>query len=176
MDLLWFFLSCVCYDFVRVCLFVPCSHLLGKGWPLASRLWCLTKSLLLSHGYPGSGVVLDCIDFWSFHHYLLYFIQPYALKSMTTNFCGSAHLMTGLNTLTGVFIFWLGAFTGQHCDKTILSNKLYNFLRVWFWHSTFICEGVDFQSSLHARSNRKHYPALLRWTRSESYYTFILCV
>ena len=27
-----------------------------------SRLWCLTVSLLLSHLYPGSGVVLDCID------------------------------------------------------------------------------------------------------------------
>ena len=34
--LLWifyvcFFLSCVCYVFKRVCLFVPCGHLLGKG-------------------------------------------------------------------------------------------------------------------------------------------------
>ena len=27
-----------------------------------SRLWCLTVSLLLSNWYPGSGVVLDCID------------------------------------------------------------------------------------------------------------------
>ena len=27
-----------------------------------SRLWCLTVSLSLSHWYPGSGVVLDCID------------------------------------------------------------------------------------------------------------------
>ena len=26
-----FFLSCVCYAFMRVCLFVPCGHLLGKG-------------------------------------------------------------------------------------------------------------------------------------------------
>ena len=26
-----FFLSYVCYVFVRVCLFVPCGHLLGKG-------------------------------------------------------------------------------------------------------------------------------------------------
>ena len=26
-----FFLSCVCYAFVRVCLYVPCGHLLGKG-------------------------------------------------------------------------------------------------------------------------------------------------
>ena len=63
--LLWifyiFFLSCVCYAFVRVCLYVPCGHLLGmgNGLPLGSRLWCLTVSLLLSYWYPGSDVVLD---------------------------------------------------------------------------------------------------------------------
>ena len=57
-----FFLSCVCYDFMRDCLYVPCGHLLRKGRPLGSRLWCLTVSLSLSHWYPGSGVVLDCND------------------------------------------------------------------------------------------------------------------
>ena len=36
MDHLCFFLSCVCYAFVRVYLFVPCGHLLGKG--LTSQL------------------------------------------------------------------------------------------------------------------------------------------
>ena len=61
-DLLCFFLSCVCYVFVRVCLYVVCGHLLGKGCTLASRLWCLTVNLSLSHWYPESGVVLDCID------------------------------------------------------------------------------------------------------------------
>ena len=65
--LLWIFyvfvLSCVCYVFVHVCLYVLYGHLLGKGWPLGSRLWCLTVSLSLSQWYPGSGVVLDCIDF-----------------------------------------------------------------------------------------------------------------
>ena len=61
MDLLCF-LSFVCYAFVYVCLFVPCGHLLGKGWPLGSRLCCLPVSLSLSHWYPGSDVVLDCID------------------------------------------------------------------------------------------------------------------
>ena len=66
-----FFLSCVCYAFGRVCLYVPCSHLLGKGCHLVSRLWCLTVSLSLSLWYPGSGVVLECIDFWSVHPYLL---------------------------------------------------------------------------------------------------------
>ena len=30
-DHLCFFLSCVCIAFVRVSLFVPCGHLLGKG-------------------------------------------------------------------------------------------------------------------------------------------------
>ena len=53
-----FSLSCVCFVFVRVCLYVPC----GQGGPLGSRLWCLTVSLSLSHWYPGSGVILDCID------------------------------------------------------------------------------------------------------------------
>ena len=57
-----FFLSCVCYAFVRVGLFVPCGHLLGKGLPLGSCLWCITMNLSLSDRYPGSGVVLDCID------------------------------------------------------------------------------------------------------------------
>ena len=39
----------------------PCVHLLGKGWPLGSCLWCLIVSLSLSHWCPRSGVVLDCI-------------------------------------------------------------------------------------------------------------------
>ena len=68
--LLWifcvFFLSCVCCALVCFCLCVPYGRLMGGGgeggWPLGSRLWCLAVSLLLSDWYPGSGVVLDCID------------------------------------------------------------------------------------------------------------------
>ena len=73
-----FFLSCVCYAFVSVCLYVPCGHLLWKGWPIGSRLWCLTVSLLLSHWYPGSGVVLDCIYSWSLHPTLTKFLHKIA--------------------------------------------------------------------------------------------------
>ena len=65
------FLSCICYAFACVCLLMPCGHLLGKGWPLGSRLWCLIVSLLLSHWYPGTGVVLDCIDSCSLPSFLL---------------------------------------------------------------------------------------------------------
>ena len=73
-DLLCFcYVLCLLYVFVRVCLYVLCGHLLGKGWPLGFRLWCRTVSLSLSHWYPGSGVVLDCIDSWSLHPYLLLF-------------------------------------------------------------------------------------------------------
>ena len=64
-----------------VCLYVLCGHLLGKGWPLGSRLWCLTVSLSLSLWYPGSDVVLDCIDSWSLHPYLLCLIWFFASQS-----------------------------------------------------------------------------------------------
>ena len=56
------FLSCVYSVFVLVWSYVLCGHLLGKGLPLGSRLLCLAVTLSLSHWYPGSGVVLDCID------------------------------------------------------------------------------------------------------------------
>ena len=49
------------------------------SWPLGSRLWCLTVSLLLSHWYPGPGVVLDCIDSWSLSSFLLCISQSLIL-------------------------------------------------------------------------------------------------
>ena len=40
-DLLCFCSVLCLLCFVRVCLYVLCGHLLGGGWPLGSRLWCL---------------------------------------------------------------------------------------------------------------------------------------
>ena len=40
-DLLCFCSVLCLLCFVRVCLYVLFGHLLGKGWPLGSRLWCL---------------------------------------------------------------------------------------------------------------------------------------
>ena len=40
-------------------------------WERADLLALVCVSLSLSHWYPGSGVVLDCIDSWSLHPYLL---------------------------------------------------------------------------------------------------------
>ena len=40
-DLLCFCSVLCLLCFVRVCLYVLHGHLLGKGWPLGSRFWCL---------------------------------------------------------------------------------------------------------------------------------------
>ena len=65
------FLTCFCDAFVHVWLLVPCGNLLGKGWPPGSHLWCLIVKVSLSHWYPGSGVVLDCIDSWFLPYFVL---------------------------------------------------------------------------------------------------------
>ena len=63
----------------RLCLLCLCGRLFicalwslaGKGLTSWLYMWCLTVNLSLSHWYPGSGVVLDCIDSRSLHPYLL---------------------------------------------------------------------------------------------------------
>ena len=45
----------------------------GKGLTSWLSFVVSSVSLSLSHWYPGSGVVLDCIDSWSLQPYLLYF-------------------------------------------------------------------------------------------------------
>ena len=46
--------------------------LLWIFYVLGTRWWCPIVRLLLSHWYPGSGGVLDCIDSWSFPSFLLF--------------------------------------------------------------------------------------------------------
>ena len=62
MDLLCFcclvFSMSLCAS-VYMCFVVSCWE---RADPFGSCLWCLTVSLSLSLWYPGSGVVLDCID------------------------------------------------------------------------------------------------------------------
>ena len=69
-------------------LLMPCGQLLGKGWPLGfidalwftagkgltlgSCWWCLLYSCYFPMlWYPGSGVVLDFIVFWTLPSFLL---------------------------------------------------------------------------------------------------------
>ena len=50
-----FYLACVCYAFVRVCLYVLCGHLLGKGDPLA--LVCGVRLLVCHFPFSTLGQV-----------------------------------------------------------------------------------------------------------------------
>ena len=73
------FLSCLLCFHVRL-LLMSCDHL-GKGRPLGSYLWCLMVTLSLSHWYPWSGVVLDCIYSWSLSSFLLILLIKEILKT-----------------------------------------------------------------------------------------------
>ena len=72
------FVDLLCFCSV-LCLLCLCARLFicalwspaGKGLTSWLSFVVSTVSLSLSHWYPGSGVVLDCIDFWSLHPYLL---------------------------------------------------------------------------------------------------------
>ena len=63
--------------FVRVCLYVLCGHLLGKGWPLGSRLWCLLWVCHFPIGILGQVwyLILSIPDLCT----LTYFYSPYTL-------------------------------------------------------------------------------------------------
>ena len=66
------FLFCLVFAMFCASLFI-CALWLPAGKGLTSWLSFVVSSvsLSLSHWYPGSDVVLDCIDSWSLHHYLL---------------------------------------------------------------------------------------------------------
>ena len=73
MDLLCFCsvlcLLCLCARLFICALWSPA----GKGLTSLLSFVVSTVSLSLSNWYPGSGMVLDCIDSWSLHPYLLFF-------------------------------------------------------------------------------------------------------
>ena len=73
------FVDLLCFCSV-LCLLCLCARLFicalwspaGKGLTSWLSFVVSTVSLSLSHWYPGSGVVLDCIDSWSLHPFLLW--------------------------------------------------------------------------------------------------------
>ena len=78
--------------FYVLCLLCLCACLSICGlWSTAGKGLTSMLSFVVSscefvtiHWYLGSGVVLDCIDSWSVHPYLLTCINPFSLKSVAT--------------------------------------------------------------------------------------------
>ena len=81
------FCSVLCFAMFCALLFI-CALWSPAGKGLTSWLSFVVSSvsLSLSHWYPGSGVVLDCIDSWSLHHYLLLLRKPVQRTDFRTNF------------------------------------------------------------------------------------------
>ena len=66
------FVDHLCYLYLVIamlkplCSLLPCGHQTGKGWPLGPCLWYLLWFCYFPIWYPGTRVILDCIDYWSF--------------------------------------------------------------------------------------------------------------
>ena len=126
------FLSCFHYAFMHVCLLMPCGHPLGKDWPLGSRLWCQIVKLSLSHWYPGSAVVIDCIDCWSLPFFLLSTAWISQISVWFSRCSGKTE------TILGKIDLFL--FTGTHSNITracfiVCTVLSYKNTVASYWHS-----------------------------------------
>ena len=103
-DLLYF-CSVLCLLCLCTCLFI-CALWSPAGKGLTSWLSFLVSdmSLSLSHWYPGSGVVLDCIDSWSLHPYLLSAVSS-GLASRCPHGRRIGHTQMGEKWLGSTFFF-----------------------------------------------------------------------
>ena len=117
-----------------VCLLMPCGHLLGKGWPLGYRLWCLIVTLSLSHWYPGSGVVLDCIYSWFLPSFLLSLASVPKLTSSVSSKWTPSKRGVGLygifsplaSTSTRGLAIWATSLSrGKNTDFSLLSTDFH---------------------------------------------------
>ena len=72
------FVSCVCHAFASA-LYSPD----GK-WPTSWPLFVMVLMIFtLSHWYPGTGVVLYCIDSWSLLSFLLEYVAAFLLIKLS---------------------------------------------------------------------------------------------
>ena len=134
MDLLCFFLSCVCYYCTRLFICALWSSPVGKGltsWLSFVVSYC---EFVTSHWYPGSGVVLDFIDSWSLHPYLLCTLVCVIYREYLKK-----GLLARVNIRQGVSLrccfLWYNAF----CQSLKLLIQLLNIVRKAYnsftkWH------------------------------------------
>ena len=80
------FLFCLVFAMFCARLFICASWSpAGKGLTSWLSFVVSSVSLSLSHWYPGSGVVLDCIDSWSLQPYLLSITDFHVVKHFVRN-------------------------------------------------------------------------------------------
>ena len=125
------FVDLLCFCSV-LCLLCLCARLFicalwspaGKGLTSWLSFVVSTVSLSLSHWYPGSGVVFDCIDFWSLHPYLLWCSTSQSTFSvMSGHFVQSTKDKTLYDSCSLSFLKWLKEFLNTS-PTLILSRNI----------------------------------------------------
>ena len=126
------FVDLLCFCSV-LCLLCLCARLFicalwspaGKGLTSWLSFVVSAVSLSLSHWYPGSGVVLDCIDSWSLHPYLLLFNL---INHRISIMCSLCNVYCVPPRTEGKVWYFLGGITWlcMHC----LKNQLVDFNQI----------------------------------------------
>ena len=154
MDLLCFCsvlcLLCLCARLFICALWSPA----GKG--LTSWLSFVVSSvnLSLSHWYPGSGVVLDCIDSWSLHHYLFWLDNVKNLRQYILRYT-AGNILTSL--IKSYFLWWRAALRGlqrsnlkRNCRSALECDKHIFKIFIWGGVSSDIRSEIVFYGSARA--------------------------
>ena len=119
-DLLCFCSVLCLLCFVRVCLYVLFGHLLGKGWPLGSRLWCLLWVCHFPIGILGQVwyLIVSIPDLCTITYFFLnlsgaYYIYPYVtawcpvLMNRFLSWYNMSHAREPLYSNSAVIAGWL---------------------------------------------------------------------
>ena len=113
----------------------------GKGLTSWLSFVVYSVSLSLSHWYPGSGVVLDCIDSWS--------LQPYLLVLMSKHLQTSRQMHSVWNRYTPKYIerAWC-AFQSKFYSILLYSSKQ-EVKNTWrhIWRCTVFCNFLQKQTT-----------------------------
>ena len=120
-DLLCFCSVLCLLCFVRVCLYVLCGHLLGKGWPLGSRLWCLLWFCHFPIGILGQVwyLIVSIPDLCT----IIYFLYPWIVSKLVnvllsiTELHLTRHNIQIRNLISGKWRGWF-AFSLIHSSKS----------------------------------------------------------
>ena len=130
-DLLCFCSVLCLLCFVHVCLYVLCGHLLGKGWPLGSRLWCLLWVCHFPIGILGQVwyLIVSIPDLCTITYFLCVFSQMKDTKHIRRDFHSVAWVMPqgwdfgGLGCPGGQKKFFFSNMVMWHIKSTGMKSR-----------------------------------------------------
>ena len=140
------FLFCLVFAMFCARLFICASWSpAGKGLTSWLSFVVSSVSLSLSHWYPGSGVVLDCIDSWSLQPYL--FWQIWNLRMVKFDQFGSLRSVLKFSHFYVFNVWRIGAFSSYlwrsgtiflRCEEMVPNfhkcEELVLYLHMYQWH------------------------------------------